>query len=157
MRFPDAHLTYRVIGAAIEVHRNLRPGLLESAYVRCLSQELTLLDIPHVCELPIDIVYKGARIDACYRLDFLIAGTVIVEVKAVERLTRLHDAQLLTYLRVTGLHVGLLMNFNVLSMRDGIRRIVLQLLASAKRIAQSNTKGFHRVAQRVPRAARVPS
>jgi GxxExxY protein len=124
MRFPHARLSYHVIGAAFEVHRNLRPGLLESAYVRCLAKELRLRGIPHQHELPIEIIYKGELIDACYRLDFLVDDVLIVEVKAVERLTRLHEAQLLTYLRATDLHVGLLMNFNVLSMRDGIRRIV---------------------------------
>lgn len=125
MRDMDPVLTYRAIGAAMEVHKHLKPGMLESAYLRCLARELSLLGIHHEREVPIDIVYKGERIETAYRLDLLIEGKLIIEVKSVAALTPLHDAQLLTYLRFTGLHVGLLLNFNVLSMRDGIRRLVL--------------------------------
>ena len=124
MRDLDPTLTYRVIGAAMEVHRHLQPGLLESAYARCLARELLLLGIRHEREVPVDIVYKGERVDAAYRLDLLVEDRLILEVKSVPTLTPLHDAQLLTYLRATGLHVGLLLNFNVLSMRRGIRRLI---------------------------------
>ena len=125
MRDLDPALTYRAIGAAMEVHKHLKPGLLESAYLRCLARELSLLGIRHEREVPIDIIYKGERVETVYRLDLLVEKRLILEVKSVAALTPLHDAQLLTYLRATGLHVGLLLNFNVLSMREGIRRLVL--------------------------------
>lgn len=125
MRAHASVVTYRAIGASIEVHRVLGPGLLESAYRRCLARELTAQGIAYECEVPIGIHYRDEWIDACYRLDFLIEGQVVVEVKSVAALTKLHDAQLLTYLRATQLGVGLLLNFNVLAMRQGIRRLVL--------------------------------
>jgi GxxExxY protein len=95
-------ITEAVIGAAIEVHRALGPGLLESAYVQCLCYELTLRKIPFELELPLPVVYKGLKLDCGYRLDMLVAGTVVIEVKAVERLAPVHEAQLLTYLRLGG-------------------------------------------------------
>lgn len=125
MRDHDSVLTYRIIGAAIEVHDALGPGLLESSYRRCLARELAAKGIACACEVPIGIQYRDEWIDACYRLDFLVEGRVVVEVKSVAALTPLHDAQLLTYLRIGRYGVGLLLNFNVLSMRQGIRRIVL--------------------------------
>ena len=121
-------LTRENIGAGIGVHRALGPGLLESAYQKCLCQELTLRGIPFQYELPIPSDYRGLRLEAGYRLDVLVDGRVVVEVKAVESIARIHEAQLLTYLRPGGWHVGLLMNFNVVVLKDGIRRRVLNLL-----------------------------
>ncbi len=118
------HLTEAVIGAAIAVHRELGPGLLESAYEACLAYELT--DRGHMGERQktLPIAYRGFKLDAGYRLDLLIDNQVIVELKAVERLDPIHEAQLLSYLKLSSLNVGLLINFNVRFLKDGIRRIV---------------------------------
>ena len=118
-------LTYEVIGAAIEVHRELGPGLLESAYQVCLSRELLLRGIDFQTELPLPVIYKGVWLDCGYRIDILVAGLVVVEIKTVEALAPVHDAQLLTYLRLGGWKVGLLINFNVAVLKDGIHRRVL--------------------------------
>jgi GxxExxY protein len=120
-------LTREIIGAAIEVHRHLGPGLLESAYVRCLIQELGLKQIPFKCEWPLPVIYKGIRLGCSYRLDLLVADAVVVEIKAVETLTPIHEAQLLTYLKLGGWKVGLLINFNVEVLKTGIHRRVLGL------------------------------
>ncbi len=120
-------ITESVIGAAIEVHRALGPGLLESAYTQCLCYELTLRKLPFALELPLPVVYKGLKLDCGYRLDLVVANTVVVEVKAVERLASVHSAQLLTYLRLGAWKAGLLINFNVPLLRDGIVRRVLEL------------------------------
>jgi GxxExxY protein len=122
-RFRD--LTERVIGAAIEVHRALGPGLLESAYEACLARELTLRSVPFHRQLPLPINYRGERVESAYRLDFLVDDTVILEVKAVEETHPIHEAQLLTYLRLSGKPVGLIINFNTKVLRDGIRRLSL--------------------------------
>jgi GxxExxY protein len=121
-------ITEAVIGAAIEVHRAIGPGLLESAYVQCLCYELNLRKLPFLLELPVPISYKGLKLDCGYRVDLLVAETVVVEVKAVERIAPVHEAQLLTYLRLGGWKVGLLINFNVSLLRDGIVRRVLGLV-----------------------------
>jgi len=121
-------LTQEIIGAGIAVHRVLGPGLLESAYQKCLSQELALRGIPFEYELPLPLEYRGLRLEAGYRLDLLVAGRVVVEVKAIESIAPIHEAQLLTYLRLGGWTVGLLMNFNVVVLKDGIRRRVLNLM-----------------------------
>ena len=121
-------ITQAIIGAAIEVHRGLRPGLLESAYLECLSRELALNHIPFVRELPLPIEYNGTRLECGYRVDLLVADVVVVEVKAVEGLQPIHDAQLLTYLRLGGWKVGLLINFNVPVLKEGVRRRVLGLV-----------------------------
>jgi len=118
-------LTERVIGAAIEVHRALGPGLLESAYQECLCHELHLLGLSFEREVPLPVVYKGVRLDCGYRLDLVVEGRVIVELKTVERLLPIHEAQLLTYLRLAQIHTGLLLNFNAPVLRDGIKRMVL--------------------------------
>ncbi len=118
-------LTERVIGAAIEVHRHLGPGLLESAYSDCLAHELTLRGVKFRREVEAPIRYKDLVVEGAYRMDFVVADSVIVEAKAVEKLARLHEAQLLTYLRVSGRHVGLLINFDVPTLKDGIVRLVL--------------------------------
>lgn len=120
-------LTQQIIGAAIEVHRALGPGLLESAYETCLCHELTLRQIPFDRQKQLPVVYKGVEIDCGYRLDLLVADMVVVELKAVEQLTPIHEAQILSYLRLGGWEVGLLINFHVPVLRQGIRRIVLGL------------------------------
>lgn len=120
-------ITGEIISAGISVHRVLGPGLLESAYQQCLYQELTLRGIPFEREVPIPVEYRGVRLDCGYRLDLLVAGRVVVEVKAIEAIAPIHEAQLITYLRLGGWHVGLLMNFNVVVLKDGIRRRVLDL------------------------------
>jgi GxxExxY protein len=116
-----------IIGAAIEVHRTLGPGLLESAYEHCLSHEFSLRQIPFERQLPLPIDYKGVRLDCGYRLDFLVAETVVVEVKAIEALLPIHQAQLLSYLKLGGWKLGLLVNFHVPLLREGIKRVVLGL------------------------------
>ena len=118
-------LTEAIIGAAIEVHRALGPGLLESAYSECLCRELSVRGVPFEREKPLPLEYKGIRLECGYRLDLLVAGAVVVEVKAVEALAPVHEAQLLTYLRLGGWRVGLLINFNVEVLKQGIRRKVL--------------------------------
>jgi GxxExxY protein len=120
-------LTRDVIGAAIEVHRALGPGLMESAYQECLCRELTMRRIPHERERELPVEYKGLRLNCGYRLDLLVSGMVVVEIKAVEFLLPIHEAQLITYLKLGGWHVGLLINFNVTVLKNGIRRRVLDL------------------------------
>ena len=120
-------LTEAIIGAAIEVHRHLGPGLLESAYQKCLARELTLRGIPFESERTLPVVYKGITLDCGYRIDLLVAGLVVVEAKAVAATDKIHEAQLLTYLRLGGWKVGLLINFNVPVLKDGIKRRVLGL------------------------------
>jgi GxxExxY protein len=120
-------LTKEIIGAAIEVHRNLGPGLLESAYQQCLARELQLKEIPYRYEWPFPLDYKGLRLKCGYRVDLLVADTVVVETKSIEAIAPVHEAQLLTYMRLGGWKVGLLINFNVLVLKNGIRRRVLGL------------------------------
>lgn len=120
-------LTKEIIGAAIEVHRHLGPGLLESAYQHCLSRELELRGIPHQCEYPLPLEYKGLQVKCGYRVDVLVADMVVIETKAIEAIAPVHEAQLLTYMRLGGWKVGLLINFNVLALKTGIRRKVLAL------------------------------
>jgi len=117
-------LSEAIIGAAIAVHRELGPGLLESAYEACLEYEL--LDRGYVVERQkaLSVVYRGVNVDCGFRLDLLIESSVIIELKAVERLERVHEAQVISYLKLTGLHLGLLMNFNVTRLVDGIKRFV---------------------------------
>lgn len=121
-------LTREIIAAAIEVHRHLGPGLLESAYRRCLMQELSLRGIPFKSEFPLPLEYKGLRLQSGYRLDLLVGDAVVVETKSVESLCKIHEAQLITYLRLGGWTVGLLINFNVNILKNGIRRRVLRLV-----------------------------
>ncbi len=125
MTLVDEGLTERILGAAIEVHRYLGPGLLESSYRRCLLHELMLREVPATPEVPVSLDYKGLNVAGAYRLDLLVDDRVIVELKAVDRLHPVHKAQLLTYLRLTGKRVGLLLNFNECRLRDGIVRVVL--------------------------------
>jgi GxxExxY protein len=118
-------LTESIIGAAIEVHRSLGPGLLESIYETCLSWELRQRRIRAEQQVPVTVTYKGLRLRNAYRIDLIVERAVIVEVKALERLHPLIDAQVLTYLKLTGLHTALIINFNVGLLRDGVRRLVL--------------------------------
>ena len=121
----DQELTHAVIGAAIEVHRELGPGLLESAYEECLVQELKLRGIPFEQQKPLPVIYKGVKLDCGYRVDLLVDGRVVVELKAVEALAPIHDAILLTYLRLSGCKIALLINFHCAVLKNGIRRRVL--------------------------------
>jgi len=123
--YPEQDLTREIIGALIEVHKHLGPGLLESAYQKCFCRELTLRGIPYECERNIPINYKGVELDCGYRLDVLVDGRVLVEIKSVEAIAPVHRAQLLTYLRLLGVKVGLLVNFNVPVLKEGIQRLVL--------------------------------
>ena len=115
-------LTGRIIGAAIEVHKILGPGLLESVYEECLSHELGVVQIPFERQKEIPIEYKGVKLSCGYRIDLLVDGRVIVEIKSCDTVLPIHEAQLLTYLKLTGLRVGLLINFNVSTLRNGIKR-----------------------------------
>jgi GxxExxY protein len=121
------NLTREIIGAAIEVHRVLGPGLLESAYHNCLARELDIRGIRFKYKWPLPLEYKGLRLPKGYEMDLLVADCVIVEVKSVVTLAPIHEAQLLTYLRLTNLKVGLLTNFNEVVLKNGIRRRVLNL------------------------------
>ena len=118
-------LSEQIIGAAIEVHRHLGPGLLESAYHRCLVHELGLRGLSVQTEVSLGIDYKGIKLASGYRLDIVVENKIIVEVKAVDALAPIHQAQLLTYLRLGGYQLGLLVNFNVPVLREGIKRLVL--------------------------------
>jgi len=117
-------LTKEIIGAAIEVHRVLGPGLLESAYEICLAEELVSRDFRVEQQVALPVQYKGKNLDAGFRIDLLVNNEVIVELKSVQKLEPIHEAQLLTYLKLSGIRLGLLMNFNVPVLKDGIRRMV---------------------------------
>ena len=118
-------LTGVIIDSALKVHRAFGPGLLESAYEQCLAHELTLRSVQVRRQVALPIEYEGLRLDAAYRLDLVVGESVIVEVKSVEALSRLHEAQLLTYLKISRMNVGLLINFNVDLLKNGIRRLIL--------------------------------
>jgi GxxExxY protein len=120
----EEQLTGQIIGAAVEVHRQLGLGLLESSYQACLCRELELRGISFACQKPLPLAYKGVKLDCGYRIDLLVAGLVIVEIKSVEALAPIHEAQLLTYMKLTGVKIGLLMNFDAVVLKDGIRRLV---------------------------------
>lgn len=122
---PRDSLTRAVIGAAIEVHRELGPGLLESAYEECLAIELTESGIAFARQVALPVIYKGRQLDLAYRVDMIVEARLVLELKAVETLLPIHQAQLLTYLRLTGIRTGLLLNFNAAVLRDGLRRMVL--------------------------------
>jgi GxxExxY protein len=117
-------LSHRIIGSAIEVHRQLGPGLLESAYESCLVYELRQLGFHVEGQKPLPIIYKDVKLDCGYRLDIVVEGEIIVEIKAVEQLLPIHEAQLLSYLRLSHKKVGLLMNFHVPVLKNGLKRIV---------------------------------
>ncbi|MFI4974632.1 MAG: GxxExxY protein [Caulobacterales bacterium] len=114
-----------VVDAGLKVHRALGPGLLESAYEHCLAYELQQRGLAVRRQVPLPIVYDGAKLDAGYRLDMVVEDSIVLEIKAIEALTRLHEAQLITYLRLSQFRLGFLMNFNVELFRRGLRRLVL--------------------------------
>ena len=118
-------LTDKVIGFAIEVHRGLGPGLLESAYEECLCFELGQNEIPFRRQVPLPVVYKEVKLNCGYRMDIVVDDELILELKTVEKILPVHEAQLLTYLKLSGLHTALLLNFNVAVLKEGIKRIVL--------------------------------
>ena len=118
-------LSNKVIGCAIEVHKILGPGLLESAYERCLSFELTCANISHNVQKELPVEYKKVKLDCGYRIDMLIENGIIVELKSVDKILPIHEAQLLTYMKLSGIKIGLLMNFNVCRLKDGLKRFVL--------------------------------
>ena len=120
-------LSSMIIGAAIEVHKTLGPGLLESIYEECLCYELILRGLRFERQKPLPIMYKNKKLDCGYRLDIVVEDIIILELKSCENIERIHKAQLLTYLKLSGLHLGLILNFNVPLMRDGIVRIVNEL------------------------------
>ena len=118
-------LSHKVIGCAIEVHRVLGPGLLESAYQRCLAHELHSNGIAYKLEWPVPVNYKGVTLDCGYRVDLLVEDKLIVELKSVEQVQAIHEAQLLTYMKLAGIAIGLLINFNVTQLKKGLKRYVL--------------------------------
>ena len=120
-------LSSKIIGAAIEVHKALGPGLLESAYEKCLCHELKLRGLSFESQKPVPLVFKGEKLDCGYQLDIVVENTIIIELKSCEKIEPIHKAQLLTYLKLTGLKLGLLLNFNMPAMRDGIVRLVNNL------------------------------
>ena len=121
----DEQLTGRIIGLAVEVHKALGPGLLESAYEECLSLELRSAGLQYECQALLPVTYKGMNIGSGYRMDLVVEKRVIVEVKSVETILAVHHAQLLTYLKLSGIPNGLLFNFYSAVLRDGIRRVTL--------------------------------
>jgi GxxExxY protein len=124
--YPVTHdLSDRVIGAAITVHRQLGPGLLESAYRRCLQCELIARGVDARSEVPVSIAYKSERIEDAFRIDLLVEGRLVVELKAVDKLHPIHTSQVTTYLKLGGYHAGLLINFNVQVLKDGLKRVLL--------------------------------
>jgi GxxExxY protein len=120
----DSDLTHLIIAAAIDVHRSLGPGLLEAVYEECLTKEFGLRGIPFERQKPIPLVYKDLKLECGYRLDFWIYGHVVLEIKSIDLIAPIHDSVMLTYLRLSEAHLGLLINFNVPVLKDGIRRYV---------------------------------
>jgi len=121
----EEELTEVIIAAAIEVHREMGPGLLESTYRQCLCRELSLRGVEFQCEVELPIIYKGMNLSAGYRIDILVADRVVIELKSVDRVLPVHEAQLLTYMKLSGKRVGLLINFNVPLLKQGLTRRVL--------------------------------
>jgi GxxExxY protein len=118
-------VTHEIIGAAIEVHRTLGPGLLESTYLTCLRFELTSRSLRFTSERAVPIVYKGTRLESSYRVDLIVEDLVVVEVKSVVTAAAVYQAQVLTYMKLTGCPAGLLINFNVSRLMDGVKRLLL--------------------------------
>ena len=125
MTFENDELSQQVIGLAIEVHRHLGPGLLESAYEECLCLELKEAGLPFHRQVPLPIIYKSIKLDCGYRLDLVVKDRLILEIKAAEQLLPIHNAQLLTYMKLSGIRTGLLLNFNSAVLKDGLRRLIL--------------------------------
>ena len=118
-------LSRQVAVCALEVHRTLGPGLMQSTYEHCLAHELAASGIPHKHQCPLPVPYKGSALECGYQVDFLVDGSLVVELKSVDNLLRVHDAQLLRYMKLAGISNGLLVNFNVPHLKDGLRRFVL--------------------------------
>jgi GxxExxY protein len=134
----DAELTHQIIGAAIDVHR---PGLLENVYEECLCYELSARGIPFEKQKPVPVVYKGAKLDCGYRADILVCGRVVVEIKAIAAVAPIHDAVILTYLRLSGSKIGLLINFHSALLKDGIHRYIWKYEApTAKEVERRDTE-----------------
>jgi len=125
MKFGE--LSNRIIGAAIDVHRELGPGLLENVYKHCLAYELANNGIRCLCEVTLPVFYKGIQIDCGYRMDMVVEDTIILELKCVEKLLPIHQAQLITYMKLSGKKTGILINFNENYLKDGLKRLVLNL------------------------------
>src|SRR5271166_951224 len=123
--YPEQALTREIIAAAMDVHRTLGPGLVESAYQACLCHELKLRGLDFTQQIDLPLTYKGVRLDCGYRIDLIVSNRVVVELKSVQDILPVHEAQLLTYMRLTKMHVGLLINFNVAVLKNGIKRRVL--------------------------------
>lgn len=121
----DKEITHEIIGAAMEAHKRLGPGLLESAYEKCLSHELRLRNLRVEQQLGVPVVYKEVKLECGYRLDLLVEGRVVVELKSIVGLAPIHEAIILTYLRLSGHKIGLLINFNVTALKDGVRRFIV--------------------------------
>ena len=121
----DNEISHEIIGAAIEVHRLLGPGLLESAYEECLSKELALRNLKVERQKPVPVVYKDVKLECGYRIDLLVEGRVVAELTSIESLAAIHEAIILTYLRLSGHRLRLLINFNVTVLKDGIRRFII--------------------------------
>jgi GxxExxY protein len=121
----DNDLTHEIIGAAIEVHKRLGPGLLESAYEECLAHELRLRNLRIDRQVGVPIVYKETKLECGYRIDLLVEGRIVVELKSIETLAPIHEAIILTYLRLSGHKIGLLINFNVGVLKEGVRRFIV--------------------------------
>ncbi len=135
--YPHSELTHRILQAAYEVHSVLGPGLLESAYEACLCHELVAngLDVRRQVELP--VTYKDLRLDAGFRIDVLVNEAVVIELKAVEKLLPIHEAQVLTYLKLSGKEIGLLLNFNTVSLKQGIKRLALTPTSPASPLSET--------------------
>ena len=118
-------LTGKIVDCAVKVHKQLGPGLLESAYEECLHQELSECGISSIKQVPMPLIYKGRKLELGYRLDLLVEDKVVIEVKSVDCLNPVHTAQLMTYLKLSGCKIGLLINFNVAFLKEGIRRIIM--------------------------------
>jgi GxxExxY protein len=129
----DNELTHAIIGAAMEVHRTLGPGLPEKAYDECLAREFAIRGMPQKRQNPLPVIYKDLKLECGYRPDCIVWGRVVVELKAIEALAPVHDSIMLTYLRMSSCRVGLLINFNVKVLKDGIRRLVLGPLPEAEK------------------------
>ena len=120
-----SELSNRVIGCAIEVHRELGPGLLEAAYEQCLGREFEINGIAYKTQHPLPVNYKGTRLDCGYRIDMLVENEIVIELKSVDELRGIHEAQLLTYMKLAGIRQGFLINFNVKRLKQGLRSFVL--------------------------------
>jgi GxxExxY protein len=120
----DSELTHQIIGAAIEVHRLLGPGLLEATYEECFCRELALRNLQFQRQVPVPVVYKTLKLECGYRLDVIVEKTVVVELKCIESFAKVHEAIMLTYIRLSGHQIGLLINFNVATLTNGVRRFI---------------------------------